>query len=175
MKSFPRFAMMALCCCSSVQVMSAVAEPVVDGGSEAVLEASERTPEEEIQALQEERKELIKSIRASNDRAMLERQRGIRQDPEMGKLQDTIEDLEKQLTAARNSLRAKMQDSGIKLDGAPQEALDGMQRMREIDARTRVLMQKAAEQRQPSPTAPEPEGASPEKAVADDGGAADLN
>ena len=115
-------------------------------------------PEEELRALERERVELMKKVREASSSAMQERQRAIQANPELAALQKRIGELERELATSRQALREKMKAAGLANQGAPRPALDGMERMRQIDARMRELMGKRLEP--PAAAAPAVDAAS---------------
>ncbi len=118
---------------------------------------TEVTPEQEMRNLERERSELVGKIRQASAQAAKDRSNAVQTDPQMAALQQRIAELEVQLKEARGQLVAKMKEAGLKVEGAPQSALDGMTRMRQIDVRMRELMEQAA---QPKPEK-KPEAVSP--------------
>lgn len=102
------------------------------------------TPEQEMRNLERERSELVGKIRQASAQGAKDRFNVVQADPQMAALQQRISELERQLKDTRDQLLAKMKEAGLKSEGAPQSALDGMTRMRQIDVRMRELMQQAA-------------------------------
>lgn len=102
--------------------------------------AEKLSPEAEIRQLERERLDLLRGIRQANDQASQERVRAIQADPEMAALREKVVGLERELKVARDALTAKMKASGLGGARAPKASLEGMERMRQIDARIRELM-----------------------------------
>ncbi len=152
MKNFLGMALVVLGCSMTLFAADQEQEIVAgQGGLEAQL-----TAEQEIRKLQQEQVELVKTIRTSNDRAMQDRRAMIATDPELAKLQTRIADLERQLKATRDELQAKMAAAGMKATGAPQASLDGMAKLRAIEARLRELAQQPEQEQPVKPEAPAP-------------------
>ncbi len=125
--------------------------------------AEKLSPEAEMRQLERERLDLLRGIRQANDQASQERVRAIQADPELAALREKVMGLERDLKAARDALAAKMKASGLGGPQAPKASLEGMERMRQIDARIRELMGQMARPKAVPAVPPQAAGGTPVK------------
>jgi hypothetical protein len=124
---------------------AAVPVPAAAASATTATAKEKLSPEAETMLLERERVALMHKIREASSSATQERQRAIQANPELAALQKRIGELERELATSRQALREKMKAAGLANQGAPRPALDGMERMRQIDARMRELMGKRLE------------------------------